>query len=151
GPNATRWEPVAPRNRKKIPRVLVPQQAARRNRHHVSDSDRTIANYHLFVTKACGWEHPARRAMFARFIFHGVIRVRHGAGTGVTLMEHAKSGFGKFWLAAGAAVGLSLCAAGPASAMITCNSYGDCWRTETRVTFPGVTFSYHDDAWRDAH
>jgi hypothetical protein len=28
---------------------------------------------------------------------------------------------------------------------------GDCWQTETRITFPGVTLSYHDEAWRDAH
>ena len=56
----------------------------------------------------------------------------------------------KLWLTAASVIALSL-AASPASAFTTCNSYGDCWQTETRITFPGVTFSYHDDAWRDAH
>ena len=54
-------------------------------------------------------------------------------------------------LAAASVIGLSLLAVSPASALITCNSDGDCWRTETRVTFPGVTLSYHDESWRDVH
>jgi hypothetical protein len=33
----------------------------------------------------------------------------------------------------------------------TCNSNGDCWRTETRVIFPDATFAYHDDPWLDEH
>jgi len=41
--------------------------------------------------------------------------------------------------------------ASPASALLTCNSNDDCWQNETRLTYPGATFSYHDDAWRDAH
>src|SRR5882757_10264008 len=47
--------------------------------------------------------------------------------------------------------GLLIAAGGPASAMITCNSNGDCWRTETRITYPNVTFTYHDDPWWEAH
>ena len=47
--------------------------------------------------------------------------------------------------------GLLLAATGSASALITCNSNGDCWRTETRVTFPDVTFTYHDDPWLEQH
>jgi len=57
----------------------------------------------------------------------------------------------KLRLAAAAVMGAGLLAASPASALITCNSNGDCWRTETRVTFPGVTLSYHDDPWWEAH
>jgi hypothetical protein len=53
--------------------------------------------------------------------------------------------------AAASLVGAGLLAASPAMAMITCNSDGDCWRTETKVTFPNVTLSYHDDPWWDAH
>ena len=47
--------------------------------------------------------------------------------------------------------GLLLATVGPASAIITCNSNGDCWRTETRVTYPDATFVYHDDPWWEAH
>jgi len=32
---------------------------------------------------------------------------------------------------------------------VTYNSNGVCWRTETRVIFPDVTFAYHDDPWLD--
>lgn len=46
---------------------------------------------------------------------------------------------------------LLLAATGSASAIITCNSNGDCWRTETRVTYPDVTFAYHDDPWWETH
>jgi hypothetical protein len=35
--------------------------------------------------------------------------------------------------------------------LTTCNSNGDCWRTETRVTLPDAIFSYHDDPWLDEH
>lgn len=49
---------------------------------------------------------------------------------------------------AATALGGGLLLAGPASAIITCNSNGDCWRTETRITYPNVTFTYHDDPWR---
>ncbi len=52
---------------------------------------------------------------------------------------------------AAAALGGGLLLAGPASALITCNSNGDCWRTETRITYPDVTFTYHDDPWWDMH
>jgi hypothetical protein len=47
--------------------------------------------------------------------------------------------------------GLLLAATGPASALVTCNSNGDCWHTEERVTYPSVTFTYHDDPWWDQH
>jgi hypothetical protein len=66
-------------------------------------------------------------------------------------MQHATRRPGKLWLAAASAIGVSLLAASPASALITCNSNGDCWQTETRITYPGVTLNYHDEAWRDAH
>jgi hypothetical protein len=48
-------------------------------------------------------------------------------------------------------VGLAVLAAAPATAYTTCNSEGDCWHTDTRVHFPGVTFSFHDDKWADSH
>ena len=54
-------------------------------------------------------------------------------------------------LAAAAVVSTGLLATSPAWAYITCNEYGDCWRTEERVSFPGVTLSFHDDKWRDEH
>jgi hypothetical protein len=44
-----------------------------------------------------------------------------------------------------------LFATAPASAYTTCNSDGDCWHTDSRVNFPGVTLTVHDDKWRDAH
>ena len=47
--------------------------------------------------------------------------------------------------------GLGLTFALPASAYVTCNREGDCWHTDTRVHFPGVTLSFHDDKWRDEH
>jgi hypothetical protein len=52
---------------------------------------------------------------------------------------------------AATALGGGLLLASPASAIITCNSNGDCWRTETRITYPNVTFTYHDDPWWEAH
>jgi hypothetical protein len=39
----------------------------------------------------------------------------------------------------------------PASAYTTCNSNGDCWHTDTRVSYPDVKFNYHDDKWADSH
>jgi len=66
-------------------------------------------------------------------------------------MEHSRTRSIKLRLAAAAVIGGGLLAASPASALITCNSNGDCWRTEARVTFPGVTLSYHDDPWWEAH
>ena len=55
-------------------------------------------------------------------------------------------------IASAAALGSALLlAAVPASAYTACNSEGDCWHTDSRVSFPGVTLSFHDDKWRDAH
>lgn len=48
------------------------------------------------------------------------------------------------------ASGLFLTAA-PASAYTACNRDGDCWHTESRVHFPGVTLSFHKDNWWDAN
>jgi hypothetical protein len=39
----------------------------------------------------------------------------------------------------------------PALAYTACNGNGDCWHTEDRVTFPGVTLTFHDDKWQDQH
>jgi hypothetical protein len=38
-----------------------------------------------------------------------------------------------------------------ASAYTVCNGNGDCWHTDTRVHFPDVTLSFHNDKWADAH
>ena len=55
-------------------------------------------------------------------------------------------------LATGAlAASLGMTLATPASAYVTCNREGDCWRTETRIHFPGVTLSFHDDRWWERH
>lgn len=35
----------------------------------------------------------------------------------------------------------------PASAYVVCNRDGDCWHTESRAAYPGVTFNYHPDDW----
>jgi hypothetical protein len=40
---------------------------------------------------------------------------------------------------------------GPASAYTACNREGDCWHTESRVHFPGVTLAFHNDKWGEAH
>jgi hypothetical protein len=45
----------------------------------------------------------------------------------------------------------SCLAAVPASAYTACNRNGDCWHTDTRVHFPGVTLSFHNDKWWDTH
>lgn len=47
--------------------------------------------------------------------------------------------------------GLGMTLVSPASAYVTCNSAGDCWHTDERIHFPGVTFTFHDDSWRDRH
>jgi hypothetical protein len=49
-----------------------------------------------------------------------------------------------------AASALSLAAA-PAAAYTVCNRDGDCWHTDTRVHFPHVRLSFHNDKWWDAH
>ena len=48
------------------------------------------------------------------------------------------------------AAGLCLAIA-PASAYTACNRNGDCWHTDTRVHFPGVTLNFHNDKWWDVH
>ena len=55
-------------------------------------------------------------------------------------------------LAPGAlAAALGMTFAAPASAYVTCNRQGDCWHVETRLHFPGVTLSFHDDSWWERH
>lgn len=55
-------------------------------------------------------------------------------------------------LACAFGAGLSLALSNTASAYIVCDRDGDdCWHTEDRVTFPGVTLSFHNDRWRDEH
>lgn len=41
--------------------------------------------------------------------------------------------------------------AGSASAYIVCNHSGDCWHTEARAPYPGVTYGYHPDDWYFHH
>jgi hypothetical protein len=36
---------------------------------------------------------------------------------------------------------------GAASARMVCNSEGDCWHTESRYTYPGTGYGYHNDDW----
>ena len=55
--------------------------------------------------------------------------------------------YGKILATAAFAAGIGLAASVPASAYVACNSTGDCWHTESRVTVPGVTFSWHPDDW----
>ena len=51
-----------------------------------------------------------------------------------------------------AAIGAGvLVAASPASAYVACNRFGDCWHTDTRVHFPHVRLSFHNDKWWDRH
>lgn len=40
-----------------------------------------------------------------------------------------------------------MAAAGPASAYIVCNRWGDCWHTESRYRYPGPGFSFYPDDW----
>ena len=54
-------------------------------------------------------------------------------------------------LASMLATASSLVASVPASAYTACNRQCDCWHTDTRVHFPGVTLSFHNDKWGDAH
>ena len=53
-------------------------------------------------------------------------------------------------IAAGA-LAAAIAAATPAAAYVTCNRHGDCWRTDTRVRFPGVRLTFHRDGWWDRH
>ncbi|HEX4270720.1 MAG TPA: hypothetical protein VHZ32_05005 [Rhizomicrobium sp.] len=57
----------------------------------------------------------------------------------------------KLLLSCVAGVGLVLAIAAPASAYTACNREGDCWHTDSRVHFPGLTLSFHDDKWGDTH
>ena len=45
------------------------------------------------------------------------------------------------------ATGTLVATTGAASARMACNSEGDCWHTDNRVTVPGVQFNYHPDDW----
>jgi hypothetical protein len=49
-----------------------------------------------------------------------------------------------------AASGLSLISTS-AFAYTTCNREGDCWHTDSRIHFPGVTLSFHNDKWGETH
>jgi hypothetical protein len=49
------------------------------------------------------------------------------------------------------AAGLGLSLVSSASAYVVCNSNGDCWHADERVTIPGVTLSFHNDKCRDEH
>lgn len=44
-----------------------------------------------------------------------------------------------------------LFSAAPAFAFVTCNTRGDCWKTDTKVKWSGVSLMYHDDNWWDEH
>lgn len=66
-------------------------------------------------------------------------------------MQSNKKTLGQIALACVIGAGMSLAVSNSASAYVTCNSHGDCWHTDEHVTFPGVTFSFHDDSWRDQH
>ena len=39
----------------------------------------------------------------------------------------------------------------PASAYTACNGNGDCWHTDSRVHYPHVKLSFHNDKWWDSH
>jgi hypothetical protein len=39
----------------------------------------------------------------------------------------------------------------PALAYTACNGSGDCWHTDSRVNFPGVKLTFHNDKWADEH
>lgn len=45
----------------------------------------------------------------------------------------------------------ALFSAQPASAYTACNGSGDCWHTDTRVHYPDVKLSFHNDKWADTH
>jgi hypothetical protein len=55
--------------------------------------------------------------------------------------------FKKLLITAAAAGGLAMMASAPASAYVACNSFGDCWHTDSRIRVPGVTFTWHPDEW----
>jgi hypothetical protein len=50
-------------------------------------------------------------------------------------------------LGAVAGAGALMALATSASAYVVCNSYGDCWHTESHWRAPGVRFDYHPDDW----
>lgn len=54
-------------------------------------------------------------------------------------------------LAATLALGGLSIAAGSASAYVACNRFGDCWHTDTRVHFPHVRLSFHNEKWWERH
>jgi len=66
-------------------------------------------------------------------------------------MQLTRKRFAQIAMACAFGAGLSLAVSSPASAYVACNNSGDCWHTEDHVTFPGVSLSFHDDAWRDQH
>jgi hypothetical protein len=67
-------------------------------------------------------------------------------------MHMARKRLTQIALACAFGAGLSLSLSSAASAYVVCDSDGDdCWQTTDRVQFPGVTLSFHDDAWRDQH
>ena len=43
--------------------------------------------------------------------------------------------------------GALVATAAPASARVVCNSFGDCWHTETVPVAPGIRFESHPDDW----
>jgi hypothetical protein len=49
----------------------------------------------------------------------------------------------------GGALALS---AGPASADVACNRWGECWHVHDRLTYPGeLGITWHEDAWHGRH
>ena len=56
-----------------------------------------------------------------------------------------------FALASAFAVAAAIAVAAPASAYTACNRAGDCWHTDTRVRFPGVAITFHNDKWWDTN
>lgn len=43
--------------------------------------------------------------------------------------------------------GALVATSGTASARIVCGADGDCWHTDTRYTYPGTGYGYHNDDW----
>ena len=65
-------------------------------------------------------------------------------------MTFLKTAFLKGALVAAVTSG-ALAAASAASADVVCNGQ-ECWHVHDRLTYPpGVSMTYHDDAWADAH
>ena len=52
---------------------------------------------------------------------------------------------------ASALIGAAIGIAAPASAYTACNRQGDCWHTDTRVHFPGISLTLHNDKWWDTN